>query len=230
MQILDKGYVKLYNVAGPFRRPEQAFDASDRDPALAARMSFDMMNEDLHTEEEDIRLADYLYRNKHTSPFEMIEVWLTMKMPIFVARQIVRHRTASLNEISARYVEMPDDWHIPDVVRCQSKSNKQGSEGTVGPMITELFRNNLNGQCKESYKLYLWALSAGVCKEQAREFLHLNHYTVWLWKQDLHNLFGMLRQRDHSHAQWEAAQYAKAVTTLVSEVLPKSFEIYRKYS
>src|SRR5690606_18852081 len=125
IKVLDHGFVRLRNMAGPTRRVLNGtheetgdfilrpFDADDRDPAQAARMSFDQMDSE-RTLEEDMRLSRYLMKNWHTSPFEMVEIWLEMKMPIFVARQFVRHRTASINEVSGRYVQLPGEWYIPE--------------------------------------------------------------------------------------------------------------------
>ena len=106
------------------------FDGDDTDPANSARMSFDSMDSG-RTRDEDLRLAEYLMKNKHTTPFEMIEVWIEMKMPIFVARQFVRHRTVTINEVSARYVTLPEEWYIPDVVGGKAATAKQGQEDTL---------------------------------------------------------------------------------------------------
>ena len=203
MKVLDHGFVILRNVSGPTRRPEQPFDAHDTDPSRAARMSFDAMDSD-RTEDQDMKLADYLMRNWHTSPFEMIQVWLEMKMPIFVARQFVRHRTARLNEVSGRYVELPAEWYIPEVVGGKAASNKQGQEDNLDAATQRRFREELDWQCARSYHLYQRYLQQGVAPEHARMFLHLNHYTHWLWNQDLHNLMHLLSLRLDSHAQVEA--------------------------
>ncbi len=101
IDVLDHGFVLLRNAAGPTRRVDQEFDADDTDPANAARMSFDNMDSG-RTREEDLKLCNYLMKNWHTTPFESIELWIEMKMPIFVARQFVRHRTVSINEVSSQ--------------------------------------------------------------------------------------------------------------------------------
>lgn len=252
--VLDHGFVTLRNCAGPTRRLHdgpadlqgndlmealldgpRAFDADDVDPANAARMSFGQMDAG-RTAEQDHKLAGYLMKNWHTSPFEMIQVWLEMKLPIMVARQLVRHRTVRLNEISGRYVELPPEWYIPAVrdVVLQAKDKKQGGQ-PVNMMDPEQVQRAVNYcarldmDCRASYDSYRVAVDDGIAMEQARCHLHLNHYTHWLWNQDLHNLFHMLSLRDHGHAQGEAQRYAQAIDSLVRRVLPKCFELYDEY-
>lgn len=242
--VLDHGFVTLRNIAGPTRRAFdygpttdrdgealeefRAFDADDTDPANAARMSFGETDSG-RTEDADMKLSAYLMRNRHTSPFEMISVWLEMKLPIFVARQFVRHRTIRLNEISGRYVTLPAEWYIPEVVGGKAKNVKQGQEDNLEDWVKDDFKDVLNGQCRMSYGLYLHYLDKGVAPEHARMFLHLNHYTHWLWNQDLHNLMHFLSLRADSHAQVEAQAYARAVMELVRQQLPRTMELYDKY-
>ena len=235
LDVLDHGFVQLRNLSGPTRRRDREFDAHDVDPANAARMSFDQMDSG-RTEEEDFRLAKYLMKNWHTSPFEMVEAWIEMKMPILVARQFVRHRTVSINEVSARYVTLPDEWYIPALadIKFQVGDKKQGGRpiDLTNPnevMTAQQFQSNLNLQCSESYRLYLQHIEDGIANEQARTFLHVNHYTHWLWKQDLHNMMNFLSLRDHSHAQGEATYYAKAVDVLLRAQLPKSMDLYDEF-
>lgn len=236
-QVLDHGFVHLRNVSGPTARdPEitdRLFQADDTDPANAARMSFDNMDSG-RTREEDLKLADYLMRNKHTTPFEMVEVWIEMRMPIFVARQFVRHRTVSINEVSGRYVTLPPEWYIPDPLTVGLKPNhiKQGrivSDDVAATTEALWFCQALNDDCRRSYNNYADAIDAGIPNELARCFLHVNHYTHWLWKQDLHNLMHFLMLRAHSHAQWEAQQYGYAILELMREVLPHSMALFDKY-
>jgi len=227
-QVLDHGFVVLRNISGPTRRPEAIFDADDIDPAQSARMSFDQMDSD-RTREEDFRLANYLMKNKHSTPFEMVECWFEMKMPIFVARQFVRHRTVSINEVSGRYVTLPQEWYIPENVGAKPTNAKQGQSEGIDADVEQWFKTALNDQCASSYRRYLRALELGVAAEHARMFLHLNHYTHWLWKQDLHNLMHFLSLRDHSHAQIESQKYAKAMDTCLRTYLPVSMDLYDKY-
>lgn len=237
IDVLDHGFVALRNISGPTRRAGlsddpvlgvRMFDADDVDPANAARMSFDQTDSG-RTREQDLKLCDYLMRNWHSTPFEMVEVWLEMKMPIFVARQFVRHRTVTINEVSGRYVTLPAEWYIPEVVGGKAPNAKQGQVDTLHVDTQSWFQNRLQQRCEESYKDYLIAIENHVAAEHARMLLHLNHYTHWLWKQDLHNIMHFLRLRDHSHAQIEAQAFAQAVDKLLREFLPESMALYDKY-
>lgn len=228
IHVLDHGWVKLRNLAGPTRRASCIFDADDIDPANSARMSFDSMDSG-RTREQELKLAEYLIKNYHTTPLEMVVVWLEMKLPIFVARQFVRHRTVSINEVSGRYVTLPAEWYVPSVVGGKAVNKKQGQEDNLPAHLQASFKEGLDLQCKLSYSQYLEALEAGVAPEHARLFLHLNHYTHWIWKQDLHNLMHFLSLRDHPHAQIEAQEYAKAITLLLDNQLPELMRLYRLY-
>ncbi len=233
--VLDHGFVKLRNLAGPTRRADQEFDADDTDPANAARMSFDQADLS-RPREADLKLSKYLLANKHTSPFEMVEVWLEMKLPIFVARQFVRHRTVSMNEVSGRYIELPAEWYIPAIedVKFQVKDKKQGG-GLIDlgnpdqVQAARIYLTELDFDCANSYSKYQRAIQLGIAMEQARLHLHVNHYTHWLWKQDLWNLMHFLSLRDHSHAQGEAQYYAKAVDRLLRQFLPHSLSLYDEF-
>lgn len=223
VDVLDHGYVALRCLAGP------SGVGKDRDPANAARMSFDAMG--TRTEEEDLKLCEYLMKNKHTTPFEMVELWIEMKLPIFVARQFVRHRTVSINEMSARYVTLPAQWYIPDpeIVGIKPDKAKQGRTAIAPSENTQWFVTTLGHTCAQDYENYTIAIKRGIPPELARCLLHLNHYTHWLWKQDLHNIMHFLSLRDHSHAQWEAQQYALAIDTLIRAHLPHTMGLYDKY-
>ena len=237
IKVLDHGFVTLRNISGPTHRTwgldggdgwVGAFCADDVDPANTARMSFDQMDSG-RTRAEDLKLCDYLMKNKHTTPFEMIEVWLEMKMPIFVARQFVRHRTVSINEVSARYVTLPAEWYIPEIIGGKAPSAKQGQTNSLDPEIQEQFKRCLQVACEGDYENYVLAIKDGVAPEHARMLLHMNHYTHWIWKQDLHNLMHFLMLRDHSHAQIESQKYAQAIDTLVRTHLPELMALYDKY-
>lgn len=165
----------------------------------------------------------------NTSPFEMVEIWLEMKMPIFVARQFVRHRTASINEVSGRYITLPEDWYIPEVVGGKAKSNKQGQVDNLPDAMQDKVKTALNRRCRESYEDYKMFIGNEVAPEHARLFLHLNHYTHWLWKQDLHNMMHFLALRMDKHAQIEAREYAQAVYDLLSQFLPNSMKLFDEY-
>lgn len=253
LKVLDHGFVTLRNLAGPTRRLLQPlpkgvhrfdvlvateencetpmqfrkFDADDTDVANSARMSFE--GQDLErTYEVEMKLNRYLLANRHMTPFESIEVWLEMKLPIFVARQFVRHRTATLNEVSARYVTLPAEWYIPEVVGGKPENKKQGQSDTLNEHAQAVFRHSLERHCKEGYNEYVEAMANGVAPEHARMFLSLNHYTHWLWKQDLRNLMHFLSLRMHGHAQVEAQAYANAVFALLEPQLPGIMGIYQE--
>lgn len=225
--VLDHGFVQLRNISGPTRRPLANYDANDTDPANSARMSFDGMDLE-RSYEVEMKLNHYLLKNKHMTPFESIEVWLEMKLPIFVARQFVRHRTAALNEVSGRYVTLPEEWYIPEIVGGAAKDKKQGQENNLSEHVQEQFKFYLNSHCKSGYDEYLRAINSGVAPEHARLYLSLNHYTHWLWKQDLRNLLGFLVLRDHGHAQIEAQKYAQAITKLLEPQIPGIMALYRE--
>ncbi len=228
INVLDHGYVTLRNISGPIRRASQPFDADDTDPANAARFSFDAADQETRVREDDLKLARYLWKNRHTTPFEMVEVWLEMQMPIFVARQFVRHRTVSINEVSARYVQLPKQFYIPDpaVIGVKAVSNKQGRTigGKENP-AAEQFTDELQDLCSLAYGIYEHSLSNGIPNEIARCVLPLNIYTKWLWNQDLHNLMHFLELRLHPHAQYESRCYAQAIYELMSRVLPETMKM-----
>lgn len=231
IDVLDHGFVRLLNVAGPTRRTAALWDADDTDPANSARMSFGQRDSG-RTREQDLNLVEYLLRNRHSTPIEMIETWWEMKLPIFVARQLVRHRTVSINEVSARYTTLPEEWYVPaaEQVCGKAATNKQGRGEPLGTEAAYWYRESLASACRTSYDRYEYALKQGIAPEVARNFLHVNHYTHWLWKQDLHNLFHMLRLRLHPHAQWETQQYAQAVLTLLRDALPDLVQIWENCS
>ena len=247
INVLDHGFVILRNLAGPTRRTtdlggmvvggmrtsiERAFDADDTDVANAARMSFGGSDKD-RTYEDEMKLARYLMVNHHDTPFEMIQVWLDIKMPIFVARQLVRHRTQGINEISGRYVKLPDEWYIPNVddVMMQLAEKKQGGRPINLADQDEVqratrYRERLNANCQRCYESYEQSIADGIAMEQARLDLHLNHYTRWLSTMNLRNTLHLLALRDHGHAQGENQQYAKAITELLDPHIPGLMQLY----
>lgn len=238
-KVLDHGFVTLRNLAGPTRRPIidsfgtgsgliRPFDADDIDPAQAARMSFEQMDSE-RTYEQDMKLNEYLLVNDHSSPLEMIQVWIEVKVPIFIDRQMVRHRTWSRNESSARYITLPDEWYIPEVVGGKSKDKKQGQEDNLSMALQDRFKEELDRQCREGYDTYQWFIQEGVAPEHARMFLHLNHYVHWVGSVNLANLFRFLRLRTHDHAQIEARVYGEAIVDLLRPHLPGLMGLFDKH-
>ena len=222
---LDKGFVEIVDVM-----PRIIPDGQTCDYAIAqmARVSYGQGTKSVNEDKGRIR---YLLRHNHTSPFEGIDFKLHMKMPIFIARQMIRHRTVSLNEISARYSVMKDEFYIPDVedLRKQSTTNKQGGEETFDKESSQEFVDKIDLNCKDAYSLYLQMLDAGVSREQARMVLPLNLYTEWYWKQNLHNLLHLLSLRADAHAQKEIRVYADAILELITPLVPWTIEAWNDY-
>ncbi|GEM90905.1 FAD-dependent thymidylate synthase [Oceanithermus desulfurans] len=213
--VLDKGFVRLVDAMGDDRRIVQA-----------ARVSY---GEGTKTVREDAALIDYLMRHRHTSPFEMVEFTFHVKAPIFVVRQWFRHRTASVNEISARYSVLKDEFYepTPGELRAQSKVNKQAGEGRLPAAEAERASALLAAAGRDVYARYQELLALGVAREQARSVLPVGIYTEFYWKQDLHNLLHFLRLRLDHHAQAEIRAYARAVAEFVKARVPlvwRSFE------
>lgn len=208
IKVLDQGFVRLVDVMG-----------DDAAIVQAARVSYGAGTK---TVREDERLIHYLMKHDHTSPFEMVEFKFHVKAPLFVARQWLRHRTASVNEVSARYSEVPDEHWLPteDQLRGQGSGNRQVGSGDL-PGDTAWAAAGVMGQAMQSaYEDYRNLLAAGVCREQARAVLPVAMYTEWYWKIDLHNLLRFLRLRIDAHAQQEIRVYAEAILDLVREVVP----------
>ena len=183
---------------------------------------------------EDRGLVRYLMRHHHSTPFEMVEFKFHIAMPIFIARQWIRHRTANVNEYSARYSIMPDRFYRPDVesVRKQSKSNRQGGEGPIDSGTAEEFLKLLD-DAESHYRRYIDLTERGVARELARAALPVSVYTEWYWKCDLHNIFHFLALRMDPHAQIEIQDYARAMYELIKPIAPvacEAFEDYRLHS
>lgn len=213
---LDKGFVRLVDWMG-----------SDQRIVQAARVSY---GDGTKTVREDKGLIDYLMRHAHTSPFEQVQFTFHVKMPIFVARQIVRHRTAKLNEISGRYSILKDEFYEPDVSRMvkQSKDNKQGSSEELLEDAESILQSFKDEQF-EMYDNYQEYIQGGMAKEMARINLPLSIYTEWYWTIDLHNLFHFLKLRMDSHAQHEVRVYANAKFNLIKDIAPFACEAFEKH-
>jgi thymidylate synthase (FAD) len=199
----------------------------DRAIVQAARTSY---GEGTKGDEADKKLIDYLYKNRHTSPFEMVEFKFHAKMPMFVARQWVRHRTANINEVSARYTQLTDDYYVPDSWRKQDKVNRQGSTDDISEHQGKVCDERLMDVCDLAFERYEELISFGVAREQARMILPVNWYTEWYWKCDLHNILNFLRLRLDSHAQYEIRVYAEAMLELIAPIVPWTLESFRKHT
>lgn len=180
---------------------------------------------------EDRGLIRYLYSHMHTSPFEMVNVKFHHVLPIFVARQLIRHRTASVNEYSLRYAQPKDRFWFPHAsqLRTQSTSNKQVTNGSVDLNMAENFIDVLEDTSREAMQEYQTAIAAGIGREQARTILPLNLFTEWFWEIDLKNLLGFLGLRQDKHAQAEIRVYADAMYDLLKTLVPDALEAYDDY-
>ena len=226
IKCLDKGHVTILDVM-PRLVPD---DRKTADYAIvqAARVSY---GDGTKTVNEDRGLIRYLLRHKHTTPFEMIEFKFSVKLPIFIARQMIRHRTANINEYSGRYSMMKDEFYKPDLdnVRQQSSTNKQGGIGSIQENDANDFLSKIDVVCTQAYEEYEKAIQNGVAREQARMLLPVNLYTEWYWKVDLHNLLHFLALRCDSHAQWEIRVFADAMLELIKPIVPWTIEAWEDY-
>jgi thymidylate synthase (FAD) len=207
VKVLDHGFVVLKETMG-----------SDSSIAESARVSYGAGTK---TISDDRNLIRYLMRHHHTSPFEMAEARFLVKVPVFIWRQWIRHRTANVNELSGRYSELPEEFFVPEEWRTQSVTNKQGSEE---PMYYK--PDNVEDAAFAEYRR---RLNEGVSRELARTCLPVSHYTLAYWKCDIHNILHFLRLRMHSHAQYEIQMYAQSIYTLLKEKFPLTFEAFEDY-
>lgn len=201
---------------------------SDADISEAARISY---GQGTKTINDDRNLIRYLMRHQHTTPFEMCEVKFMIKMPIFIMRQLVRHRTASINEYSGRYSEMSDEFYVPDAeyLAPQSQTNRQGRDGEmeIGTKVRVLARMEYIN--KVSYDAYQGQLSDELSRELARITLPLNNYTIIYWKANLKNFLHMIHLRADSHAQQEIQDFANAMYELAKPLFPIACEAWEDY-
>jgi thymidylate synthase (FAD) len=219
--VLDHGFVRYIDHMGDDKRILEAARISYKSPSKG--------------DEADKKLLSYLWKNKHTSPFEMVKLTLNIKMPIFIMRQYVRHRMQNLNEVSARYTELPNEFYIPSNWRKQDVKNKQGSveDGVFNPEFgdTEIVNASeyLKSFCDHSYKVYQNLLNAGIAREMARMVLPINIYTEIYACWDLKNLLHFITLREDSHAQAEIQEYGKAIKSICQELFPWTIEAYEKF-
>lgn len=221
-KVLDQGFVRLVDIMPRLVPQDQTADSAI---VQAARVSY---GEGTTKKSQDRELIRYLLRNKHTSPFEMINLKWHAKMPIFVARQWIRHRTASVNEYSGRYSKMRPEFFNPDEIRKQDAINRQG---TVAEEDEELFQSFMEylGDSAMQYDAYEKLIDRGLGRELARIGLPLSMYTEWYWEIDLHNFMHFLRLRMDSHAQQEIQAYANAMYKIACSVVPLSMEAFKDY-
>jgi thymidylate synthase (FAD) len=229
-EVLDHGFVRVVDYMG-----------NDSSVVQAARVSYGSGTKKINS---DKALINYLIAHRHTTPLEMCEIKFHIKLPIFIARQWIRHRTASVNEYSARYSIMEDEFYIPraEHLAAQSKINHQGRDESRVLNSAEQKRvlEILKEDAKNSYQHYLEMINQdadgnvsdpnkeGLARELARMNLSLGCYTQWYWKIDLHNLFHFLHLRADSHAQYEIRAYANVMLDLVQKWVPHSFEAFTK--
>lgn len=219
--VLDHGFVRVIDYMG-----------DDAAICQAARVSYGKGTKSVQNDEGLIR---YLMRHWHSTPFEMCEVKLHVKLPVFVARQWIRHRTANVNEYSARYSILDREFYIPapEHLAAQSSVNNQGRgellSGNEAAQVLDILKTDAN----RSYNNYQAMISddgqKGVARELARMNLPANIYTQWYWKVDLHNLLHFLRLRGDSHAQYEIRSYADAIRLVVADWVPFAYAAFEDY-
>lgn len=218
--ILDHGHVALLEIMG-----------SDSTIAESARVSYGKHGKDATKSNNDEQLIRYLLRHRHTSPFEMCEARFYFKVPIFVARQLVRHRTASLNEISGRYSVLPNDMYVPEIDQCgpQSNINHQGRADVVDGITAMKSRQDIAHANEHAYGVYDALMTRNISKEIARIVQPLSIYTEMYWKCDLHNLFHFLKLRLDHHAQYEIRVLAQAMYELIQPKFPMACGAFEDY-
>ena len=226
--VLDHGFIRVVDYMG-----------DDRSIVQAARVSY---GKGTKKTSQDRALIHYLLRHRHTTPFEMCEIKLHVKLPIFVARQWIRHRTASVNEYSARYSILAKEFYLPNLehIAPQSSTNKQGRE-SVGLQDAQEVLNILKSDSERCYANYEYLLNeddqgnilddnrVGIARELARMNLNLNYYTEWYWKTNLHNFMHFLSLRADSHAQYEIRAYADQLVDVLQQWVPTTFEAFCEY-
>ncbi len=228
--VLDHGFVRVIDYMG-----------DDGAIVQAARVSY---GRGTKTPSADEALIRYLMRHRHTSPFEMCEIKLHVKLPIFVARQWIRHRTANVNEYSARYSILSREFYVPDPahIAAQSETNRQGRDvHPLAPEEAEAARRLIAESAERAFVTYFTLLNeredgetldysrSGIARELARVTLPLSTYTEWYWKIDLHNLFHFLALRADPHAQYEIRAYAEAIGGSVARWVPMAWRAFVDY-
>ena len=227
-KVLDKGFIRIVDYMG-----------NDSSIVQAARVSYGKGTKKKSLDEGLIR---YLLRHKHTTPFEMCEIKLHVKLPIFIARQWIRHRTANVNEYSARYSILEDEFYIPKIANLaeQSSSNKQGRGKKINEDLAAKIIKILKDDSTRCYNNYLWMLNENntqgydetrdsLSRELARINLTLNTYTEWYWKIDLHNFMHFLSLRADHHSQFEIRAYADVLIKILKKWVPLTYKAFCSY-
>lgn len=199
--------------------------AGDEEITAAARMSYGEGTKAVRNDEGLIR---YLMRHRHMSPFQFPDVVLHLRMPIFVARQFMRHRMDALNEYSGRYSEMPDDFYVPEKFHKQSKVNMQGS--AEPHPSTDQFIVDVDGENLDAFRLYSAMLKEDISREEARMHLPMSTYTEFVVKMNLRTLLNFVELRSDSHAQKEIREYADAIWEMIEEWCPIAAKAFKDYN
>ncbi|MGL9779291.1 MAG: FAD-dependent thymidylate synthase [Wolbachia sp.] len=216
-KVLDHGFIRVVDYMG-----------SDSAIVQAARVSYGKGTKQIS---QDEALIKYLMRHHHTTPFEMCEIKFHVKLPIFVARQWIRHRTANVNEYSARYSILDNEFYIPkpEQVAKQSDNNKQGSGEAFHSGISKEIMDSLTNDSNLVYSHYEKFIEQGLAREIARTNLTLNYYTQFYWKIDLHNLLHFLKLRADKHAQYEIRVYAEVMLDIIKKWVPLAYNAFIEY-
>ncbi len=216
-KVLDHGFIRVVDYMG-----------SDSAIVQAARVSYGKETKQIS---QDEALIKYLMRNHHTTPFEMCEMKFHVKLPIFVARQWIRHRTANVNEYSARYSILDNEFYIPrpEQVAKQSDNNKQGSGEAFDSHTSKEIIDSLTNDSNLVYSHYGKFIQQGLAREIARTNLMLNYYTQFYWKIDLHNLLHFLKLRADKHAQYEIRVYAEVMLDIIKKGVPMAYSAFVEY-
>lgn len=216
-KVLDHGFIRVMDYMG-----------SDSAIVQAARVSYGKGTKQIS---QDEALIKYLIRHHHTTPFEMCEIKFHVKLPIFVARQWIRHRTANVNEYSARYSILDNEFYIPkpEQVAKQSDNNKQGSGEAFDSHTSKEIIDSLTNDSNLVYSHYERFIQQGLAREIARTNLMLNYYTQFYWKIDLHNLLHFLKLRADKHAQYEIRVYAEVMLDIIKKWVPMAYSAFVEY-
>lgn len=230
LPVLDHGFVRVIDYMG-----------DDAAIVQAARVSY---GKGTKRTRDDAGLINYLMRNAHTSPFEMCDLKIHVKLPIFIARQWIRHRTASVNEYSARYSMLDTEFYVPEPeqLAAQSDANRQGRDAVLGADESQAVLGLLRADAERAFDHYHEMLNrdgddneidpnrSGLARELARMNLPLSAYTQWYWKVNLHNLLHFLRLRADAHAQWEIRAYAQTLLDIVAKWVPLTYHAFMTYN